>query len=207
MLLEVNMESHPVQETVLESPKKEVNRFVGWAIYSLGKRLKAKHDKENAEGEDEPSVVEEMNFLDSMSIKHCEAISMPGYMANCYEPLDVMYNLGGLTLVAPDYFDFGLALVKAVGEALSEDLIKRDGNKSMVKARKTVQANKSITQQFLECSKDCSLEESRKLRVLEWLVEKTCNARFSAVINLFKDHETGRRGDRKSDTSLRAPMK
>jgi hypothetical protein len=207
MLLEVSQRSNPVQKTVLESPNKEVNCFVGWAIFSVLHQLFKTQEAEQQQGADETEVDEDIEFVKSMRIFHSEAVGLPGYMADCYDPLDMMMNLGGLTLVAPEFFKFGEILMEEVAEALSEDLIKSEGNKCMKKARATVKANKEISIIFLESSKNHPLEESRKLKLLDRIITKACNARFGAVFRLFKDHHTGRRGDKKSDTSLRAALK
>ena len=100
-------------------------------------------------------------------------------------------------------------MAKAAAEALSEEKTKREGNKCTKKERKKVKENKEIREIFLlECNKESEPEEEKRLVLMDKLIEKmSCNARFGAVIRLFKDHETGRRGDKKSDTALRAPMK
>ena len=206
-LLEIQKQSKPDLVQVLGSPKKEVNRFLGWAIFKMLNDLTEKQEKDWAKGDDETEWDDQVTFLREMRILHSQAILMPDYMENCYEPLDVMTNLGGLTLVAPEFFEFGKVLVKAAAEALSQDKLRKEGNKSMEVAREKVDDNKEIRRIFLECSKDSPLEEKVKLDLLDKLVTKVFNARFGAELKLFKDHETGRRGDKKSDQSLRGELK
>lgn len=74
-------------------------------------------------------------------------------------------------------------------------------------ARKSVKDNKDIKKMFLESSKESDLEENKKMDLLNKLTDKVCNARFGAVLRQYKDHETGRRGVNRSDTSLRAGLK
>lgn len=161
--------------------------------------LRGEQEKEWLKGESKTEFDERIEFLREMRIIHSQAILDPDYMKNCYEPLDVMTNLGGLTLVSSQFFEFGKMLIKTVAEALTLEKMRRDGNKSIEEARRKVKESKEITRIFLECSKDSALEEKVKLNLLDKLVRKVCNAIFGFVLRLFKDHETGRRGDKKSD--------
>jgi len=208
-LVQIQRESKPDEKVVvLGSPKKEVNRFLGWAIFSLLEKFKERQETEWAQGEDETEFDEIIGLLKEMRILHSQAILNTAYMQNCYEPLDVMANLGGLTLVSPKFFSFGLALIKVVSGALSQELMKRDGDQCMQNARNRVKESiEELRRMFLIRAKNHPLQQAKKLEVMDKLVEKVCNARFGAVLRLFKDHETGRRGDKKSDTTLRGSLK
>lgn len=50
---------------------------------------------------------------------------------------------------------------------------------------------------FLEVSKGSKLEKEERLQLLDKLADLVCNARFGVTLRLFKDHETGRRGDKR----------
>ena len=121
--------------------------------------------------------------------------------------LDIVNNLGGLTLVSPKFFDFDMKLAKAAAEAMSEEKMEREGNKCMKEGRKKVKEKKEIERVFLECSIESDLEEEKRLELLDKLINKVCNARFGAVLRKCRDHKTGSQGDQRSDQSLRGKLK
>jgi phage-related protein len=77
-----------------EAKKKEkeliqdVQRFVGWAIFSLRKKL------ENEIGENE----EQIELLDSMAVFHHEVVDDDEYMQLYYATVDQLTNKGGWSL-------------------------------------------------------------------------------------------------------------
>ena len=109
------------------SLKREVNRFVGWAVSQLLKKYKTEKENDSAEGDDDSQWDKHWELLKLMRIAHQEAILNEDYKKNCYEPLDMLSNLGGLTLVSPQFFPFGKKLMNVVGVAVTEDKIVQTG--------------------------------------------------------------------------------
>ena len=109
--------------------------------------------------------------------------------------------------VAPEFFDFGMALLEKVAKAVTDGSIRDEGNSCMEMGRKLVKNDESIKKLFLDSSQSHPMEKKEKLTLLEMIIDKVCNARFGAVLRKYKDHETGRRGEKTSDLSLRGKLK
>jgi hypothetical protein len=83
---------------------KHVNRFFGWAIFSLRKKME-RQDGDINDGN------KKLRLLELMRVLHHEAIVDEEYMADCYAESDQLRNKGGLTLVSKDFFGFGRELM------------------------------------------------------------------------------------------------
>ena len=163
--------------------------------------------KESETSEEESKWSGHWELLQMMSITHQEAMSNDDYKDNCYEPLDILSNLGGLTLVSPEFFSFGEKLMNAVGSAVTDQKIVLTGTQCMELGRKVVQENGELIQAFLDCSSSSALGEEDKLEMYEDIVCKVCNARFGTVLKAHKDRTIGRQGSQRSDEPLRARLK
>jgi hypothetical protein len=88
-----------------ENEKREVNRFLGWAIWNLRLKLSARRNRAIAEdwvlAEDVGPLIE---HLDGMRCFHHDAIIDQDYMKNCYSEADQSRNGGWLSLVSKDFF-------------------------------------------------------------------------------------------------------
>ena len=85
----------------------EVQKFVGWASKEeldmwKGKLKKAIDD--DAPPEEESELRANLNFVKNMRLLHGEALADDNYMANFYPVSFRVYNIGGLCLVAKEYF-------------------------------------------------------------------------------------------------------
>ena len=189
------------------SVKGEVNRFVGWAMFSLHRKFIKEQELEWGRGNDDTKWDEKIAFMKDMRILHHEAILLPDYMANCYEPLDILSNMGGLTLVSPEYFNFGNKIMKLVAEAVDVKKFKNLGNECIKKGRKLVTENTEVREQFMECSKNSSLPEEEKKEIYNELIDKICNAKFGSVVRDYKDKNISRQGKKTSDMALRSELK
>jgi len=98
--------------------------------------------------------------------------------------------------VAPEYFEFGLVLIKAVGEAVTEERIVTEWNVCMANGRREVKINATIKDRFYESSTYSSLSTEEKETILDQLVDKVCIARFGAILRAHKDRTIGRQGTR-----------
>ena len=99
-----------------ENQKREVNRFLGWAIWNLRRKLANQRTRARANdwvlSEDiEPLV----KHLDRMRCYHHHAaIIDPEYMKHCYSQADQSINGGWLSLVSKGYFHFVEVLLKTI---------------------------------------------------------------------------------------------
>jgi hypothetical protein len=93
-----------VQDGVLldaENGKKEVNRFLGWAIWSLRRKLSKRRNRAEAKDWVLVENVEPLiQHLDGMRCFHHHAIIDQEYMENCYSQADQSRNGAWLSLVS-----------------------------------------------------------------------------------------------------------
>ena len=97
---------------------RDINKLVGFAIFSLRedcfRRIVA------AKTEDDLRWAEtELDFLTEMRITDAEAMLDDKYMSECYDYEMQTKNHGGMTLVAPEYFDFGRRLMSFISSNMN----------------------------------------------------------------------------------------
>ena len=119
----------------------------------------------------------------------------------------MLTNLGGWTLVSPEFFSFVEKLMNTVGSAVTDQKIVLTGTECMTLGRAIIEENGELIQEFLDCSSSSSLDEEDKIEMYEDIVCKVCNARLGAVLKAHKDRTIGRQGDQRSDQSLRGNLK
>jgi hypothetical protein len=91
-----------------ENEKREVYRFLGWAIWSLRRKLSKQRTRAKINDWVLAENVEPLiEHLDGMRCFHHHAIIDPEYMKNCYSQADQSRNGGWLSLVSKDFFEFG----------------------------------------------------------------------------------------------------
>jgi hypothetical protein len=158
--------------------KVEVNSFFGWAISDIHRTLV---DELNAtEFDVEESVAQaRLDFVGRMRyFDHQAAQNKTYYLEECYDGIYRLRNCGGLTLVSPQYFEFGKSLMQVIVNSLGMkhfDIIGSDAvKKSCVYIEKNME---SLTSQFLECDERfTAISRKEKEAILDRLVKKTCNA-------------------------------
>ena len=69
-----------------------------------------------------------------MRIFHEEAMMNEEYMRQCYDAAYQAQNHEYLTLVSPEYFQFGTALLTKVVSVFDQSRLKREGNKAALLA-------------------------------------------------------------------------
>jgi hypothetical protein len=83
-------------ELDMENEKREVNRFLGWAIRSLHRKLSKRQTRAKINdwvlAENVEPLIE--HLLDGMRCFHHHAIIDPEYMKNCYSQADQSRNGG-----------------------------------------------------------------------------------------------------------------
>ena len=97
--------------------------------------------------------------------------------------------------------------MNAVGAAVTVEKLALSGNECMKIGRKVIEENEELKREFLECCTDSALEQKEKDNIYNGLVTKVCNARFGAVLKIYKDRTIGRQGNKRADQALRSKLK
>lgn len=195
--------------------RRDVNRFFGWAISRVIRKLGVDLDNAEYACRPESEIAELRKHLEAvteMRVLHHDAILDSEYLRDCYDETYQLVNCGGLALVSRQYFGFGSRLVESITNAMSQSTMVEEGNSSLKLARKRVrEAREELKALFFEsfnagnCRQALSDEEVEML--FDKLVDKTCNARFGVEIELFKEENTKRGGESASGQTLRPNLK
>ncbi len=174
------------EESRRDELKKLVNRFVGWAVFSLNKKLEKDY------GENERKIA----LLETMQIHEHEALLDSEYMENCYTVADQLRNKGGLCLISKQFFGFGWELMVAIGK-LSVKTFEDLGNKTIEDEFDRIRSNAELREMFrLECRKsafaDDELSDKELFSVYDALCKKLFNAWAGVQSRKFKQQYTGR---------------
>jgi len=166
---------------------------VGWAILELIKQQgeETEHEVDDGLASSREGYLE---VLDMLRYTHQEAIWDLEYMDKYYEPIDILGNLGGLTLVSPEFFPLATKIMTAVGAAVTDRSITLNGNECMQVGREVVAGHTDLKEEFLDLCGGCCLSDEDKEKMYHKLVEKVCNARFGAILRRYKDATIGRQG-------------
>ena len=140
-------------------------------------------------------------FISHMRIFHEEAMGMPEYLKECYEGSFMIQNMGFLTLVSPRYFDFATKLLTVVSSAFTQKSFAERGDQVLSSGRAEVDLNlRAVRASFLKCAKDDNanendhVDEKDKLKVFNFIVEKTVNCWFASQLKQYRANNTGRQG-------------
>ena len=124
-----------VGETLASTEKNgEVNRFLGWAIFSAQQRF-----------EDNQS---EYKILQAMQSK-LDNID-EDYVQKYYDRHVSLLNTGGLTLVSRDFFEWGRKVMAVSRQRLSKDLLKSDPKTDFAAEKEAILQDKSLQKMFRE---------------------------------------------------------
>ena len=102
------------------------------------------------------------------------------------------YDKGGLTLVKPSHFDFGMRVMECVSEAVNPEKLEstQDVTKS---AKEKLLSDVKLIEKFLEVTNDHKgLDDKGKLKVLRELLAKLANVKFHDVVTQVGRKKTGR---------------
>jgi hypothetical protein len=134
-----------------ENEKREINRFLGWAIWHLRRKL----SKRRIRAKVKDWVLAEnvgplIQHLDGMRCFHHHAIIDPEYMKNCYSQADQSRNGGWLSLVSKEFFDFGKVLLCQIRDNVPQKKWGRRGNASIKIAAAAVCRDAATKKAFLD---------------------------------------------------------
>jgi hypothetical protein len=178
---------------------KEVNRYFGWAVHSLH----AKFDQKLQEDNEEDNEKKRIEFLEGIRIFHHDAVRNETYMEKCYDDFDVLRNKGWLTLVSPDYFEFGNKLLTKIRSKCNQKKFQELGNACIKMAKQDVLEDVELLTEFFACNNQTDVSNRIKRDVFRQLVEKTLNARIGREASKYRVENTGRKGKEQSDMTLR----
>jgi hypothetical protein len=186
--------------------KVEVNSFFGYAIAEVHGALLA--ELHNDFEDSDPSIQARLDFMSEIRYLEHEAALNPSYLKECYDGIYRFGNCGGLALVSPHFFQFGKDLLQIIVNALHSTDFDEHGSSSVTRGWAYIGKKKeALRNQFLECSKNYTkIDVSEKEQILEALVEKTRNARFSAEVKARRDKKTKRGGANHCGISLRGGL-
>jgi hypothetical protein len=187
--------------------KVEVNSFFGWAISDIHQTLV--DELNETEFDVEESVVQaRLDFVGRMRYFDHQAAQNKTYHEECYDGIYRLQNCGGLTLVSPQYFEFGKSLMQVIVNSLGMKHFNIIGSEAVKKLHVYIEKNvESLTRQFLECDKSfTAISRKEKAEILDRLVEKTCNAQQSIIVKARSAESTKRGGSNYAGLAHRAEM-
>ena len=191
-----------------ENEKREVNRFLGWAIWHLRKKLskrwtRAKINNWVIQENVEPLI----KHLDGMRCYHHHAIIDPEYLKNCYSDSDQSRNGGWLSLVSKEYFEFGKVLLSQVRHNVRDQQWGRQGNRSIKVAAAAVCRDGRTKKAFFDACSGSSIPFSVLNSLMDRLVLKVFHARAGASMDAWKRRNTAREVKGSTDAAFRADLK
>ena len=160
----------------LAEENSEVNRFVGWAIFSLGHHYRKSQ--------------EEHKILQLMK---CRLEDLDeAYLSSYYDPNMAMLNTGGLTLVRKEYFQWGRNLLAKIRWSLTQELLAQDPIAGFAREKETLIKNqvllnhfKAICRRWSDKSHPKKIEDAARV-IHKGTVEKVVHARFGVEFKRFK---------------------
>ena len=161
----------------------EVNRFLGWAIFSSMPHFGM------------GSL--EMKILRSMRCRVGDVDN--GYLAKYYDRNMSLLNTGGLTLVGPTFFHWGIKVLQLTRVSLTEETLHKDPKHGFAKGKTLIVENRSFVQHFKAlCKKNTNTSDQTKIdcaasAVYLSIVNKVVHSRFSVPFRLFKEKNIRRR--------------
>jgi hypothetical protein len=191
-----------------ENEKREINRFLGWAIWHLRKKLSKRRTRAKVNDWVLQENVEPLiQHLDGMRCFHHHAIIDPEYMKNCYSHTDQSRNGGWLSLVSKEFFDFGRVLLSQVRHNVRQKQWGRQGNQSIKVAAAATCKDAGTKKAFFDACTGSSIPVSILKSLMDRLVLKTFHARAGASMDAWKRKNTAREVKGSTDASFRADLK
>ena len=154
----------------------EVNRFVGWAIFSLGPHYQKSQEEHKM-----------------LQLMQCRVEDLDeAYLSSYYDPNMAMLNTGGLTLVRKEYFQWGRNLVAKIRGSLNQELLEQDPIAGFAREKEILIKNKPLLNHFKAICRRCSdKSDLKKIEdaagvIHKGIVEKVVHARFGVEFKRFK---------------------
>lgn len=182
----------------------EVNRFLGWAIFST--RL-------NLQQNSIPSLNTDANKIVSNEILSCMLVREgqidDEYLLQYYDLNMEMLNHGGLTLVSREFFEWGRDLMKIVRENYSEESINMDPVNSFKAGKHNVLGNDGVKRDFMACcEKLCPGAHPTVVTIIfDNIVTKTIHAKFGYTFRRWKEKNVKKHENLALRTKLKAHAK
>jgi hypothetical protein len=179
----------PSSQTIIN----DVQKIVGWAIFSLreGRKKKLEKASDVSDGDMVVKIESELDFLAEMRSFHHEIIDNQDYIKNCYPSRLLLENRGFLTLVSPTFFDFGKQLVEFVCTHFTAKRIQTEGNTNARKAMNELCIqNKTLEKAFLQSAVACRvLTVQEKVKIYEELIAKVAHSRVGEIMRAYRDEK------------------
>jgi hypothetical protein len=116
-----------------------------------------------------------------------------------------MRNRGYLTLVAPDYFEFGKALMTYISTICSMKKLDANGRSHICDSFSSLCNNEELWSMF-QGSSESSLPLTTKRKIYIDILKKAFHARVGVVTDLFNELHTGHYATNASGLSLRTEL-
>jgi hypothetical protein len=179
-----------------------VQRFVGWAVFSLRRKL------ENQMSDNE----EKIDILDSMTVYHHEVVDDEEYMSLYYAKVDQLTNKGGLSLVAKPFFPFAKSLMKQVVGFTYDQSFQQQGTEAIASAVQQLLENAQLKDLFWRALGQPSgylmndTTQTSRLLVFNAICKKTMNAWAGQISDRYKEICTGRHVKTVANVALRVGL-
>jgi hypothetical protein len=191
-----------------ENEKREINRFLGWAIWHLHRKLSKRRRRAKVNDWVLAENVEPLiKHLDGMRCFHHNAIVDEEYMNHCYSQADQARNGGWLSLVSKDFFEFGKVLLSQIQDNVQQKQWARHGNASIKIAAAAICKDPATKKAFLDACTGSLIPVSVLKTLLDQTVLKTFHARAGASMDAWKRKNTAQEVKGSADASFHADLK
>lgn len=138
-------------------------------------------------------------------MSHFQAVADKEYMKKYYSAVNRSLSMGGLTLVSPIAFGWGMEVVKVIYESYTFSTLERYGNNAASVTWEQVKNDKKLASLFDSIPFKVSNSNIKQL-VREELTFKIFNARSCETLRQYKAKTTDRGGKDSCDVSLRKQL-
>jgi len=171
----------------------EVNRFIGWAVFSTLKKFPA----------DTSSNEKLRTVLCSMFLRGREMNDE--YISKYYDGHLALLNCGGLTLINSRYFEWGKQAMHTIRSSFDENKINRDPQHAFDIGKQRVMEDERLKSQFISL---CDMNsQSAAAEVYNTILSKAIHARFAVVFRHWKEANVKKHGQVAFRTGLKARSK
>jgi len=177
------------QEPTMSSAQSvDVNRFFGWAVSDIKRRLKAKDITE--EGSEN---CQKLKMLNRMTVFEHEVLNDIEYLETYY-PMQLRFlNRGGLTLVSKPFAILGTKILEVTSIHMDMSKISSLQSEVVKEARKEVTKKAlELLPTFLQMTEGFGPDEDTRTRLFKQMTTKTFNARAGLAIKFYKEQKLGR---------------
>ncbi len=183
----------------------DVNTFIGFSLFSLKKKYGVVEELA-------PGYAQEDKYwlLTDMIAVEDDVRNDEEYLTTYYDTYYVILNRGDMTLVAPRYAKLFHGMLFQIARSVNITKMVEDKNMFLLKARAEVKKHlPAWSKSLLILSDGVHLVHPEKAccELLEEILEKTFNAKGSAVLKRYRSMYLARGGKEASQSSLRETQK